>query len=71
MGRSDLPDTYIHTSMRAPKGKCGHIRQIMTAHYVTLWQHHNTMVTTLLNKPTIHHHYHLLRYWSEPEQTPH
>ena len=30
---SDLPDMYARTQGRAaPKGECGHIRLIMTAH---------------------------------------
>ena len=36
MGRRDLPDMYTWARGRAaPKGECGHIRQILTAH-VTL-----------------------------------
>ena len=35
MGKRDLPDMYARAQGRAaPKGECGHIRQIPAAHVI-------------------------------------
>ena len=69
MGRGDLSDMYTQAQGRAaPKGKCGHIRQMTQLHMLHIYVilHHGN-ITTLwqqycLDKPTMHHHYHPLQF---------